>query len=238
MEFKKLIDQVGEGWASLLKPFMVEEKPGDDIEYAKIVKFLKEQKDNNVIYFPEGKNVYKAFRATPLEKVRVVLLGQDPYHVPGYANGLAFSTDMEKLPVSLEVMFDGIENDVYRGLDFKRPKRTGDLMPLAEQGVLLLNTALTVENGKPGSHTDIWKGFTENLIKELTTVKRDLIWISLGAPAKKLTTELVNPFRNFVYLAEHPAAAARAKRKWEHNNVFSKTNMAIKLNNLGEPINW
>jgi uracil-DNA glycosylase len=216
---------------------MVSQPGSDTIQYDKIVTFLKEQKDNKVTYFPEGKDVYKAFRATPLEKVRIVIVGQDPYPKAGYANGMAFATDNAQTPVSLQVMFDGIEDDAKNGLDFDKPLRQNNLLNWSDQGILLLNTALTVEADKPASHAEIWKPFTEFLIENLTAVKRDLIWIGLGAPARKFL-EKVNVFRNFVYLAEHPAAAAREKRKWNHNNVFTKANLAIKMNNLGEPIKW
>lgn len=237
MEYEKLVKQVGENWAELLKSFMVKEPGSDTIQYEKIVTFLKEQKDNKITYFPDGKDVYRAFRATPLEKVRVVIVGQDPYPKPGFANGMAFATDNAQIPVSLKVMFDGIEDDAKNGLDLEKPLRQGNLMHWAEQGILLLNTALTIEAEKPGSHAEIWKPFTENLIENLTAVKRDLIWVGLGAPARKFL-EKVNVFRNFVYLAEHPAAAAKEKRAWNHNNVFTKVNLAIKMNNLGEPIKW
>lgn len=237
MEYQKLVTQVGEGWADLLKPFMVEAPGVDVVAYQAIVTFLKEQKDNGVGYLPAGKDVYKAFRATPLEKVRVVLLGQDPYPKAGFANGMAFATDADGMPPSLKVIFDGIEDDMHNGLDFAKPTRQKDLLNWADQGVLLLNTALTVKENEPGSHTEQWKPFTEFFIDQLCSVKRDIIWIALGAPAKKFVDK-VNAFRNFIYLAEHPANAAREKRAWKHNNIFTKTNMAIKLNNLGEPIKW
>jgi uracil-DNA glycosylase len=237
MDYGKLITQVGQGWADLLKPFMVKDDANEIVEYQKIVTFLQEQKSNQVVTYPANKDIYKAFRATPLEKVRVVLLGQDPYPKAGYANGLAFATDMAKTPVSLEVMYDGIENDVYNGINFDRKLRPNDLISWTEQGVLLLNTSLTVEDSKPNSHAKTWEPFTKFLVNNLANVKRDLVWIGLGAPAKKFLDE-VNPFRSFVFLAEHPSAAAHAKRKWNHNNVFTKTNMALSLNNLGEPIKW
>jgi len=215
----------------------VEAEGRDTSAYAKISTSLKEAKDNNTVFYPAGKDVYKAFKATPIEKVRVVLLGQDPYPKAGFANGKAFATDMDKVPPSLAKIFDGIEADVYNGLDLNKAERQNNLLSWTEEGVLLLNTALTVEADKPGSHGKLWEPFTEYLIDSLTAVKRDLIWIGLGAPAKKFT-DRVNAFRNFIYLAEHPANAARDKREWKHNNVFTKTNMAITLNNLGEPIKW
>lgn len=237
MEFEKLVKQVGPEWAALMKGFMVEGADGAESEYGKISTFLKTEKDNGRHFFPDGKLVFSAFRATPLPKVRVVILGQDPYPKQGFANGMAFATNNPNLPVSLKVMFDGIEEDVMNGLDLNKFSRQGDLMNWANQGVLLLNTALTVEADKAGSHSEIWQPFTEYLIRELAAVKRDLVWVALGAPAKKFT-EKVNPFRSFIYLAEHPAFAAREKRKWKHNNVFTKTNLALTLNGLGEPIKW
>lgn len=232
MELQKLIIQVGPEWAELLKSFMVEDK-----EYDKISLVLTTERDNNRVWLPAGKQVFNAFRMTPLDKVRVVLLGTEPYEKADYSNGLAFGTNMEKLPASLIKLYDGIENDISNGLDLYKNNRTGDLSSWTNQGVLLLNCALTVSKDLPGSHIDLWKPFTENLIRRLCAVKRDLIFISLGEEAKKYT-EVVNPFRNFVYLAEHPKTAAKEKRDWKHNSVFTKTNLAIKLNGLGEQIKW
>lgn len=236
MELQKLIEQVGPDWALLLEPFMVD-KNSTEAPYSKISTFLKTEKDNGRIFFPAGKHVFRAFRETPLTNVRVVIVGQDPYPKAGFANGLAFATDTTNLPTSLNVLYDALEQDAFNGLDLTKPQRTGDLSSWTRQGVLLLNTALTVSEDKAGSHQEIWAPFTEFLVSALTDVKRDLVWIAMGAPARK-AVEKVNPFRSFVYLCEHPAFAARNKRHMEHNRVFTKTNQAIKLNNLGEQIKW
>jgi uracil-DNA glycosylase len=237
MDISKLIDQVGPDWAELLKGFMVEPDEEGKVGYDDIALQLKTDKDNKRPFYPAGKYVFEAFRQTPLDKVRVVILAGEPYPKEGYANGLALATDKTPIPVSLKVLFEGLEEDWKNGLDLNKPMRTGDLSAWTKQGVLLLNTALTVGADAPGSHGELWKPFTEYLIKQLTSVKRDLVWIALGPDPKKFT-EPVNPFRSFIYLAEHPAKAAKEKRKWKHNNVFTKTNLALKLNGLGDPIAW
>ena len=231
MDYENLELQVGVDWAQLLSPFMVG-TPEVPARYDKIGTFLKTEKDNGRVFFPKGTDVFKAFRATPLADVRVILLAQDPYPKAGFANGLAFATDSKTPPVSLKVIYDALEEP-----KLQLERRQDGQFDWYSQGVLMLNSALTVEEGKPGSHADVWAPFTEFLIDALNKVKRDLIYIAVGAPAKKFT-EKVNPFRNFVYTCEHPANAARKMRKWEHNNVFIQTNFAIRLNKLGTEINW
>lgn len=237
MNFEKLRQLVGMNWANLLKPFMVEGESGT-CPYGEISTFLQTEKANGINFLPAGPNVFRAFRETPLEHVRVVLLGQDPYFKAGYATGLAFGTEAPgKLPVALQKIVDGLE-DMYNGLDFQTPNRDHSLASWAQQGVLLLNTALTVREGEAGSHAEKWEPFTRFLVKALEEVKVNTIWVPLGKPARE-TIKDVNSFRNFVFPAEHPTAAARdGGRAWAHNNVFIKVNLCIKLNKLGEQIVW
>lgn len=237
MDHEKLIRVVGTEWAKLLKPFMVKEHGATECPYDAIISYLKEEQKNGNIYYPEGQNVLRCFKETPLETVKVILLGQDPYPRAGFANGLAFGTDNKDTPPSLKMIFEGLEKDVYDGLDFDVNIKDKTLGAWAQQGVLLLNTALTVKAEDPGSHSKIWLPFTEYLIKAIQEVKKDIVWIGLGAPAREVLKD-VNVFRNFVFLAEHPANAGREKRTWKHNNVFTKTNLAIKMNQLGEEIEW
>lgn len=237
MDHEKLIRVVGQEWSKLLKPFMVKEHGATECPYDAIVNYLKAEQVAGNIYYPEGQHVLRCFKETPLENVRVVILGQDPYPRAGYANGLAFGTDNKDMPPSLKFIFEGIEKDVYSGLDFNIEIKDKTLAAWARQGVLLLNTALTVKADTPGSHTDIWMPFTEYLIKAIPEIKKQIIWIGLGAPARK-ALEKINPFTQFVFLAEHPSFANKEKRAWKHNNVFTKTNLAIKMNQLGEQIEW
>lgn len=236
MQYDKLIAQVGPDWAMLLKEFMCPDSDGK-CPYDAIGNTLKEKKEAGIAFYPIGAQVFQAFKVIRPEHVRVILLGQDPYPKEGYANGLAFATNNDKMPPSLAILQDGVEADAYNGLNFERPTWPKDLHHWVEQGVMLLNSALTVEADKPASHQELWKPFTEFFIAQMQKYKRNLIWMSMGATSRELTKE-VNPFNHFIYLAEHPSAAARQKREWKHNNIFTAVNLAIKMNNLGEPIKW
>lgn len=238
MEITKLQLQVGKDWAELLKDFMVEDAKGE-CPYKPLVEFISSQKAQGINFFPIGRYIYRCFRETPLAETRVIILGQDPYFVPGYATGLAFASEKPgEAPITLRKIFEGVEDDLYHGVDLAKNERDASLVPWAKQGVLLLNSSLTVEEGKPDSHSEEWKPFMKNLVQEVQKVKRDMIWVAFGGKAKEFVKD-VNPFRSFVFTAEHPAAAARDKnRAWKHNNVFSKVNLALKLNGLGPEIVW
>lgn len=150
--------------------------------------------------FPEKRHIFRAFRTTPLPSVKVVILGQDPYPTKGNAMGLAFAVQEEmKYPASLRNIMREMEED------------TGSKKPLglhqAKQGVLLLNTALTVREGKPGSHLDLWKPFTESVIATLQK-KSVLVWMLWGAKALKYE-ELIRNSRHLVLRAAHPSPLAR-----------------------------
>lgn len=155
-------------------------------------------KDGKKIYPPKY-HVFRAMELCPLDKVKVVILGQDPYHGPGQANGLAFSVNKGiTLPPSLRNIFKELESDL-------RIKNTyGDLTSWAKQGVLLLNTVLTVEEGKPGSHYDIgWEKYTDNIIRHLNK-KEDIIFVLWGskAKAKKL---LIDEEKHYILESAHPS---------------------------------
>ena len=117
--------------------------------------------------FPKYEDTFNAFKYTPWDDVRVVILGQDPYHTEGMAHGLAFSTQSDSTPPSLRNILKEVEDDVYDGFNLQR-SITNDLTSWAEQGVLLLNTALTVKLGWPGSHLHHWEDFTKHVIEELS----------------------------------------------------------------------
>lgn len=255
MEYSKLITLVGEDWAEFLKPFMCPDENGK-CQYDEISAFLKTQYDGGKTIFPDKSQVFRAFKETPLKDVRVVLLGVEPYYKPGFSNGLAYSTNATR-PKLLDWIYDAIEKDVYNGIDFFKAKRTGLLgKPTEEdtihtwtsQGVLLLNQSLTVEQDLPGSHYDIWRPFTSYIVSNLWRIKRDIIFIGWGAQAKELLNyrnenvnngcvEGVNIFHAFVLTSEHPIDAAKGKRTWVTDN-FSRTNLIIKCNGLGKPIEW
>lgn len=261
MDYKKLINLVGESWADFLKPFMCPDAEGN-CRYDALSAQLKEAYATSKVIPSQGL-VFRAFKETPLESLRVVILGMDPYATPGTANGLAFATDQQELPVSLQLIYDAVEQDVYDGLDLAKGRRTGipgkpmddnTYKTWTEQGVMLLNAALTVKEGAPGSHLDLWKPFTEYIIDNLWRYKRNLIFIGWGNKAKALlhyhsvgtdsmgtdgmgTSQGVNIFHAAVIVAEHPEAAVKANRPWQTDS-FSRTNLIMRINNYGSPIEW
>jgi len=231
----KIAAQVGD-YTDLLIPYMASEKMDT------ILNILKDEKKEGKIILPEQKNIFRAFKETPLRDVRVIILGQDVYPSPEHACGLAFSVPAGiKLPASLTQIFQAIEADVYAGLDLKGDpvNRTGDLTYLCKQGVLLINAALTVEQGQSGIHLELWKPFIHYFVASLQFVKRGLIWLAWGAKAEMIINTEVNIFQHnhFVLKEEHPVAASREKRVWKTDH-FSRTNAIITANRLGEPIRW
>lgn len=184
--------------------------------------------------YPEREDVFKAFKLTPYNEVKVVIIGQDPYH-NGVADGLAFSSkDPLKMPPSLAKIYEAIEEDIKFGLYLSQGT---SLEYLAEQGVLLLNTALTVEEGNPTSHINLgWGLFIERVLEVLKHHQRDLVFMLWGSYAKGLRPR-VDDGRHIILEAEHPVMGAREQRRWIHNECFKKANSWLHLKGYGE-INW
>lgn len=184
--------------------------------------------------YPDKEDVFKAFKLTPYEDVRVVIIGQDPYH-NGVADGLAFSSKDElRTPPSLEKIYEAIEEDIKFGMYLDQ---NPSLEYLAKQGVLLLNTALTVEEGNPASHVNLgWGLFIERVLEVLKHHNRDLVFLLWGSYAKGLRPR-VEDMRHMIVEAEHPVMGAREARRWNNNDCFKKTNSFLHLKGYGE-INW
>ena len=183
--------------------------------------------------FPEKKNIFKAFSLTDFENLKVVILGQDPYHGFGQAQGLAFSTPSEiKNPPSMVNILKEINDDLGK----KSICEDGDLTPWAKQGVLLLNTILTVEEGKPKSHHKLgWEIFTDNIIKYISENCSDIIFILWGAPAIA-KTKIIDKSKHHILTSPHPSPLS-SYRGFFGSKQFSKTN-EILANLKKEPINW
>lgn len=192
-----------------------------------------EKKYENSIVFPEKQNIFKAFSLTKLENLKVVILGQDPYHGFGQAQGLAFSTPKEiKNPPSMVNILKEISDD----LGSKSLCEDGDLTPWAKQGVLLLNTILTVEEAKPKSHHNLgWEIFTDNIIKYISDNCKDIVFILWGSPAIA-KTKLINKSKHHILTAPHPSPLS-SYRGFFGCKHFSKTN-EILTNLKKEPITW
>ena len=193
--------------------------------------FLVEEKNKHVIY-PPGSDIFSAFDNTPFEEVKVVIIGQDPYHGQGQAHGLCFSVpDGIKAPPSLVNIFKEIKNDL--GIEIPA---TANLEKWAQQGVLLLNATLTVRANQAGSHQNKgWENFTDSVIKKLSENRSGLVFLLWGnfARAKQ---QLINQKKHYVLQAAHPSPFS-AYNGFFGCKHFSKTNEILKQ--LGkEEINW
>ncbi|ONI46491.1 uracil-DNA glycosylase [Candidatus Epulonipiscium fishelsonii] len=212
-------------WDNILKDEF--EKP----YYKKLRQFLKEEYATQTIY-PKPNDIFTAFKITSYEDVKVVIIGQDPYHGEAQAHGLSFSVQPGiKIPPSLLNIYKEIQSSF--GYDI--PK-TGYLLSWAQQGVFLLNTVLTVRAAQPNSHQNSgWEIFTDNVISYLNDREKPIVFLLWGAPAQRKKVLITNP-HHYVLMAPHPSPLS-ANRGFFGCNHFRKTNEI--LESLGEtPINW
>ena len=196
-----------------------------------LTEFVKTEYQTQTIY-PPGKEIFRAFDCCDFKDVKVVILGQDPYHGPGQANGLCFSVrDGVRMPPSLLNIFKEIQADLGKPI----PK-SGDLERWAHQGVLLLNATLTVRSGTPGSHQNKgWEPFTDAVIKKISDEKDNVVFLLWGAYAQK-KGEIINRSKHLVLMSAHPSPFS-ADRGFFGNKHFSKANQYLKSKGLKE-IEW
>ncbi len=199
--------------------------------FLKINDFINKEYETKTIY-PPYDEIFNAFKLTPLNEVKVVILGQDPYHEKGQAHGLAFSTPAGRpKPRSLNNIFKEI-NAEY---DYPIPE-SGCLESWANQGVFLLNTVLTVEEGNANSHSKCgWQIFTDNVIKLLDNQTQPIVFLLWGKQAEKKKELIKNP-NHLVLITSHPSPFS-ARRGFFGSNHFIKANEFLKKNNIKE-INW
>lgn len=200
--------------------------------FGRIVTFLKNEKASGKIIYPPGDFIFNAFRLTPFKNVKAVLLGQDPYHGAGQAHGLCFSVQKGiKPPPSLLNIYKELQADL--GI---APPDHGCLESWAAQGLLMLNTSLTVEAGKPMSHAGIgWENFTDAVIKKISEEKKGVVFLLWGRFAQS-KEELIDTGKHFVLKAAHPSPFS-ANVGFFGCRHFSKTNNILQQQNLQE-INW
>lgn len=196
----------------------------------KLKDFLKNQRTTHTVY-PKQTEVFNAFKLTPFENVKVVILGQDPYHGPNQAHGLSFSVNHGiKIPPSLANIYKELKTDI----DFTIPSH-GNLTGWANQGVLLLNATLTVRAGEPGSHQKQgWEQFTDAVIKLISDKKEHCVFLLWGNFAKS-KINLIDLDKHLVLTAAHPSPLAGGA--FFGSKHFSKTNDYLKSKNIS-PINW
>lgn len=200
--------------------------------YKKLKEEINKRYETTTV-FPEKQNIFKAFYLTKLDNLKVVILGQDPYHGFGQAQGLAFSTPANiKNPPSMQNILKEIQSDLGK----KSICEDGDLTPWAKQGVLLLNTILTVEEAKPKSHHNLgWEVFTDNIIKYISDNCEDTIFILWGSPAIS-KTKLIDTKKHHILTAPHPSPLS-SYRGFFGCKHFSQTNNILKSLNK-EAIIW
>ncbi len=198
----------------------------------KLRDFLVTRKQHQAVMYPPGPQIFNALNSTPFESVRVVILGQDPYHGPGQAHGLCFSVlPGVKIPPSLANIYREIESDLGT------PRAShGCLQSWAEQGVLLLNAVLTVERGQAGSHQGKgWELFTDNIVQLLNDKRQNLVFMLWGSYAMKKGA-VINPRKHLVLKAPHPSPLS-AHRGFLGCKHFSHANAYLQEHGI-EPIDW
>ena len=195
-------------------------------------KFLDNEFKNHKIIYPPKEEIFQALNLTPLEKVKVVIIGQDPYHGENQAHGLCFSVKKGiKIPPSLVNIYKELESDLAI-----KPPTHGNLSQWAERGVLLLNNVLTVEDSKAGSHHGKgWEIFTDKIIEVLNTEKSNLVFILWGSPAQKKAAG-VDLKKHHVIKSVHPSPLS-SYRGFFGSKPFSQTNSYLE-SKLIKPIDW
>ena len=211
-------------WKEILAPIKNSEY------FATLRKKINEEYSRNIC-FPPKKQIFRALELTPFDEVKVVILGQDPYHNDFQANGLCFSvSDMVPAPPSLKNIYKELESD----LNIK--KNTNDLASWALQGVLLLNTTLTVKAHEANSHKDLgWEQFTDFIIKEISTHKENIVFVLWGAYAQK-KSQLIDSQKHLIIKTAHPSPLS-AHRGFLGSKPFSKINNYLSKHQKGI-INW
>ncbi len=183
---------------------------------------------------PKGKDIFNALEYTPFDNVKVVIMGQDPYPTPGHAHGLCFSVQeqVKPFPPSLINIFKEIQTDV--GQDFPD---NGSLVRWAKQGVLLLNTVLTVRAGQPRSHQGKgWEIFTNEIIRKISEQKENVVFMLWGGDAKK-KKKLIDTDKHFILESGHPSPLSANRGYWFGNKHFSKANNFLQSKGI-KPISW
>ena len=194
-------------WAPILNPWL------DSTDHYNVVKALKSANESGVRFTPRYGDAYNAFLHCPVDQLKVVMIGQDPYPQPDVADGIAFSCSKKGKPeASLHYIFKALDT----------PDADPDLRRWADQGVLLLNTAMTVEVNNVGSHYDMWKPFMSSLLTEISNLRPDIIVVGLGKKALEWLSYF--PFGTKLEVS-HPASAAYRKGgTWDHQNLFNRIN--------------
>ena len=206
------------GWADKLKAFMLSD------DFGNILQELYKQSQAGQRFTPQIKQLLRAFEACPYDKLKVVMLGQDPYPQPGTCDGLAFScSNLKYVQPSLKFIFQELEDTVYKGQSYSRDP---DLTRWADQGVLLINTALTTTVGQVGQHYLLWRPFIAFLFDMLNWYNPGIVYVYLGKKAQEWSDAVSD--NNHKIMVSHPAAAAHTRaERWDSKNLFGEINRIL-----------
>lgn len=218
--------KIEQSWKNVLQPEFEKEY------FQNLISFVKNEYGSKRCY-PKGSDIFAAFDHCPFDDVKVVIIGQDPYHGPGQANGLCFSVhDGISHPPSLINIFKEIESDIGKAYP-----TSGDLSKWANQGVLLLNATLTVEAHKAGSHQGKgWEQFTDAVIQQISKQKEQVVFLLWGGFAKKKGAK-IDTTKHRVLTSGHPSPLSANRGYWFGNKHFSKTNALLQQVNKSV-IDW
>ena len=220
-----LFNQVNNEWLSIFKSEI-------NKKYFKfIIEELESCAEENILC-PSPKNIFKAFKKTSFSNLKIVIVGQDPYHGRGQANGLSFAVNNDQItPPSLKNIFNEVENDLKIRTNTKK-----NLESWADQGVLMLNSSLSVKSGKPNSHQNLgWNKFTDKILKHISGNKNNVVFFLWGNFAKQ-KQELIDKNKHLILSSSHPSPLS-SYISFNGCKHFSKSNKYLKQNNLNE-INW
>jgi uracil-DNA glycosylase len=226
---QKLFDKLEpNGWGRVFKSFIFSSE-FDDI----LIKLYKLSIDGKR-FTPALRQIFRAFEECPYNELQIVIVGQDPYPQVGVADGIAFScSNTNRLQPSLRYILNEVNKTVYNG---EQISTDVDLKRWSNQGILLLNTALTTEVSKIGAHYDIWKPFTAYLLDWLNNYNPGLIYVYMGKKAEEWSV-LTNDNTTYKFTVKHPASAAYSGSKWDSDNIFMRTRAIVKKIS-GKNINW
>jgi uracil-DNA glycosylase len=226
---QKLFDKLEpSGWGRVFKSFIFSSE-FDDI----LIKLYKLSIDGKR-FTPTLRQIFRAFEECPYNELQIVIVGQDPYPQVGVADGIAFScSNTNRLQPSLRYILNEVNKTVYNGEEISTDV---DLKRWSNQGILLLNTALTTEVSKIGAHYDIWKPFTAYLLDWLNNYNPGLIYVYMGKKAEEWSV-LTSDNTTYKFTVKHPASAAYSGSKWDSDNIFMRTRAIVKKIS-GKNINW
>ena len=226
---EQALTKINTNWKSILENILIDFK-----ELDKILIKEKEDFDKLAEIYPPTNLIFNTFNFFNIEDLKIVIIGQDPYHQPGQANCLCFSVENGiKIPPSLQNIFKEMYNDLEK--EYIKPK-SGDLTYLSEQGILLLNNTLTVRQSKPNSHLKYWKGFSNKVIDHILNNKEGVIFLLWGNNAKNILKNK-DTSKHHILEANHPSPLSANRGGWFNKGHFSKCNKILRDKDK-EEIKW